>query len=250
MVNKVLVAAISAALICAQCLAQSKYNNQLQPGLNTRDDAVRVFGQPLRALNTTQSEYPPPRGAERLVIEYRNGSGVIERIEAYFIKPYSRAAMIQSLKLPEQPEATRKNAAGNLVEYFGDSALLVLTYASSDASSGVKSLGYYSRGLFDRALDKKQSSSETKSNPASRRGFGPEEDNSTFQGAITLRYFGTNDIEYCALACAANPQCNAYTFVKPGAYESNPNNGVCYLSSSFEKKVSDPCCISAVKGEK
>jgi hypothetical protein len=87
----------------------------------------------------------------------------------------------------------------------------------------------------------------TQTNPASTPGFGPQEDNTTFQGATTLSYFGTYYIGQCADACAANPQCKAYTFVKAGAYESNPNNGVCYLSSSFKSRVSHPCCISAVK---
>jgi hypothetical protein len=106
-----------------------------------------------------------------------------------------------------------------------------------------------SNGDSNPSNTRKQSSSETQTNPASTPGFGPEEDNTTFLEATTLRYFGTNYIGHCADACAANPHCKAYTFVKPGAYESNPNNGVCYLSSSFKRKVSHPCCISAVKGD-
>ncbi len=235
-------------VLASLCLPQSKYNNQLQPGINTRADAARVLGQPIRTLSATQFEYSPPPGVKKVVVEYRNGSSVIERIEVYFIEPVSRKAVLQKLKLPQQADATRTNSEGKLVEYF-TAPVLVLTYATAEGTSGVMSLGYYSRELFDRALGKKQRSSETQNNPASTPGFGPEEDNTTFQGATTLRYFGTNYLGHCADACAANPQCKAYTFVKPGAYKSNPNNGVCYLSSSFKKKVSDPCCTSVVKGE-
>jgi len=63
-VNKTLKLASLALLICAQCLGQSKYNNQLQPGLNTRDDAARVLGQPIRALGATQIKLRASKGKE------------------------------------------------------------------------------------------------------------------------------------------------------------------------------------------
>jgi hypothetical protein len=166
MVNKVLTAAYLAILICAQCLAQSKYNNQLQPGLNTRDDVARVLGQPKRTLGPTLFEYNPPAGAQKLVVEYRSRSTVIERIEAYLIKPISRAKMLQTLKLPQKADATRTNSEGKLVEYF-TAPVLVLTYATAEGTSGVMSLGYYSRELFDRAVGRQQSSPGPRSNPAS-----------------------------------------------------------------------------------
>jgi PAN domain len=77
--------------------------------------------------------------------------------------------------------------------------------------------------------------------------FGPLEDNVTFQGATTLRYFSTTDLGQCANACAADLRCKAYTYVKQGAYESNRNTAVCYLSSGFSQKISHPCCMSAVR---
>ena len=75
------------------------------------------------------------------------------------------------------------------------------------------------------------------------------EDNTTLQGATTLRYFGTNDLAQCENSCGADAQCKAYTFVKRGAFASNPNNGVCYLSSSFREKVSSQCCVSGVRSD-
>jgi hypothetical protein len=81
--------------------------------------------------------------------------------------------------------------------------------------------------------------------PPPQPRFGPRADNTTFSGAITIRFFGTNDIEECEAACAANPQCKAYTFVKRAAYPSNPDNGVCYLSSFRGNQAHSPCCTSA-----
>src|SRR5262249_52367830 len=77
--------------------------------------------------------------------------------------------------------------------------------------------------------------------------FGPLQQDTTFQGATTLRYFGVTDIAQCQDACAAQAQCVAYTFVKRAAYASNPNNAVCYLSSSIGSRVTHPCCISATR---
>jgi hypothetical protein len=165
------------------CLPQSTYNKQLQPGLNTRADAVRVLGQPLRALDATQFEYPPPRGAERLVVEYRNGSDVIERIEAYFIKPYSRATMTQSLKLPQQADATRTNSEGKLVEYFAAPAL-VLTYATAEGASGVMSLGYYSRELFESVAGLPRSDPTAPNRPLTPNPSAPNESASSVSNSI------------------------------------------------------------------
>lgn len=150
--SKVMSLILCMMMICAPCFGQSKYNNELQPGLSTRNDATRALGHPIRTLSATQFEYRPGEGFERLVVEYRGGSAVIERIEAQFIKPVSRSAMIAALKLPEQSDAKKTNAQGKLVEYFREDAL-VLTYASAEASSGVKSLGYYSRELFSAVAE-------------------------------------------------------------------------------------------------
>jgi hypothetical protein len=147
--RKLTISILSVLTLSGSCLGQSKYNNQLQPGLNTRTDVSRVLGRPIRTLSATQFEYKAPAGVKRLIVEYRRGSAVIERIQTDYPKPYSRSGMIEALGLPNQPDANKQNGAGRLVEYFQDPAL-VLTYASSDASSGVESLDYYSRELFDR----------------------------------------------------------------------------------------------------
>jgi hypothetical protein len=80
---------------------------------------------------------------------------------------------------------------------------------------------------------------------STRSGFGPRVDNTTFSGATNIRFFGVNDIAECETACAADPQCRGYSLVKRGAYESNPNNAVCYLLSSLGQRVNNSCCISS-----
>ena len=79
-------------------------------------------------------------------------------------------------------------------------------------------------------------------------GFGPREDNTTFQGATTLRYFPMQDAfpDRCRDACAAEAACVAYTYVNPGAFRAG-DPPVCYLSSAIGQRVSSACCVSGVK---
>lgn len=48
----------------------------------------------------------------------------------------------------------------------------------------------------------------------------------------------------CIDACLKDPNCKAYTYVKPGV---QAKNAVCWLKSSVSNPVSDPNCISGVK---
>ncbi len=146
------------------CLAQSRYNNQIQPGLSTRSDVDAALGQPLRSLNANLFEYTPPQGASRLVIQYRAGSNIVEVIEADFSRTYSRESMLQSLKLPDQPDV-RTIQQGKLIEYFGGDKFLALAYAGAEVGSGVNLLGYYSPELFERVTASLRSVSAPASTP-------------------------------------------------------------------------------------
>lgn len=148
--NRCITTAIVLLLACLPGMGQSKYNNQIQPGLNTRADVDAVLGQPVRAINANRFEYPPPAGASRLTVLYRNGSNVVDLIQLEFPKT-SRASMLQALKLPDQPDATAITE-GHLVEYFGAEKFLSLGYAGADTSSEVTTLGYYSRELYQADL--------------------------------------------------------------------------------------------------
>ncbi len=49
----------------------------------------------------------------------------------------------------------------------------------------------------------------------------------------------------CIDACLNDPNCKAYTYVKPGIQRQN---AVCWLKSTVSNPVADPDCISGVKG--
>jgi hypothetical protein len=51
------------------------------------------------------------------------------------------------------------------------------------------------------------------------------------------------DASRCALDCANNPKCQAYTFVKP----TDDKAGRCRLKSSAPAKVASDCCVSGIK---
>jgi hypothetical protein len=141
-------------LICVPCFGESIYLG-LQPGLSTHDDVDKALGQPVNKISETISEYNPQTGTGKIYVEYRVGSPVVEQIEVFFLKPISRAALIQALKLPEQADKQGTNEEGKLMEYFrGESKFLVMTHVRGEISSGISSLGYYSRELFERAVGK------------------------------------------------------------------------------------------------
>jgi 1-phosphatidylinositol phosphodiesterase len=50
--------------------------------------------------------------------------------------------------------------------------------------------------------------------------------------------------EICQSACAAEPQCRAFTYVKPGVQGPSPR---CWLKSSVPNPTSNACCTSGVR---
>ncbi|MBI3669366.1 MAG: hypothetical protein HY237_06280 [Acidobacteria bacterium] len=150
MLRKTLGTLLFSLLVCAACSAQTGFQG-LVPGQSTQDETVRVLGPPVRTITAEVLEFSPQAGTGKIEVEVRKGSGVVERIEVHFLEPIVRSALLEQLSLPASPEVQRTNKEGKLVEYYGGSALLALTYASSEASSGVASLGYYSRELFENA---------------------------------------------------------------------------------------------------
>jgi hypothetical protein len=137
-------------LVCVPCFGQSSFKG-LTPGKSTRADVARVLGQPLREVSETLSEYKTENEAEKIFVQYRSETTVVERIEAIYPRARDRAGVIQALRLPALPTASQTNSKGRLEEYFAP-ANIVLTYASGEADNGISRIGYYSRDLFESAV--------------------------------------------------------------------------------------------------
>lgn len=140
-------------IVCSPCYGVSTYMG-IQPGLSTRADVEKAFGQPTRSIEPTLFEYNLAGVSGKIFVELRAKDFVVDRIERHFAKPVSRAALIRSLNLPENPDEKGTSKEGKLIEYFGDIKTLAFTYASGDARSGIVSVGYYSMELFERSLDR------------------------------------------------------------------------------------------------
>ena len=71
-------------------------------------------------------------------------------------------------------------------------------------------------------------------------------DNTSFNGGSRITFYASPSFEQCQADCAANANCQACTWIRPGAY--NPgDSAMCYLMSSVTDRVSGACCISAVR---
>lgn len=153
MIYRTLIVILFVLLSYVACFGQSSFQ-ELTPGTSTRSEVASVFGQPVRTISTTLFEYNPPAGIARVEVGYGGGSSLVESIEIHFLKPISRSALLQKFTLPQQADARKTDAEGRLVEYFGGSALLALTYASAEATNGVSHIGYYSPELFEKRSGK------------------------------------------------------------------------------------------------
>lgn len=217
------------------CVGQSSFQ-EITPGTSTRTDVARVFGKPLRTISATCLEFNPPEGIAKLEVEYGAGSDIVERVEVYFVRPVSRAALIKKFSLPQQAAATQKNPDDRLVEYFGGSSLIALTYASGDGSSGVSQVGYYSRQLIASVAGIDV--------PAPNRPMQLEEGFAL--DGTRLTYYPRDSVELCLADCANNPNCKGFAFIKAGTY--NPgDSAMCYLLSAVTRKIPAKGHISGIK---
>ncbi len=67
----------------------------------------------------------------------------------------------------------------------------------------------------------------------------------TDRPGAAYRSFSAESPEVCQEACAEDPDCKAYTYVKPDRIEGTP--GRCYLKSAVPDPVGNDCCVSGVK---
>lgn len=135
------------------CLGQTAFM-QLTPGTSTRSDAVRVLGQPVKKLSETLFEYQPQHSQQKVFIQYGLESAVIQRLESRFDEPIDRSVLTNLLGIAQKPDTTKWDSKGRLEEYFGSTRLIILTHETSEATSPIISVGYYSRELFAIALER------------------------------------------------------------------------------------------------
>ena len=154
--KKILYTAVFLALLCSASSAQSEFQG-IAPGRSTPQDVAKALGEPIRKINAALFEYKPPEGIARIEIEYR--SNIVDRVEVYFVKPISRRALLQQFSLPQSSEKSA-STNGKLIEYFGGTSLLALTYATTDTASGISNVGYFSPELFERATGIKTETSK------------------------------------------------------------------------------------------
>ena len=117
-------------------------------------DADRELGQPVTKVSETLSEYKAKQSGQKVYVQFAKGSGVIDRIEVVFEKPIDRATLASLMGVGTQADTSKWDAKGRLEEYFGTTKLIVLTHETSDTTSPVIRVGYYSRELFAAALEK------------------------------------------------------------------------------------------------
>lgn len=151
MMNRAPIIILLVLLSCVQCFGQSSFK-ELQPGRSTRAEVEKVLGPPLNEVSPTLLEYKSDKESEKIFVQYRRDSSVVERIEAVYLEAIDRSAVERSLNL-RQPSASQTNARGKLEEYF-PTADVVLTYAGAEITGGVSRVGYYSRELFESAAAK------------------------------------------------------------------------------------------------
>jgi hypothetical protein len=159
-------ATLALAIVCvARPEASTKYL-ELDPGWSTKADAVRVLGEPVFVMGDIVLEHKPQEGTGPIFVELRlTGGDIVERIEVRFVGPVDRATMISALKLPATPAASRLDRKGNLLEFFGDGAALMVGYGGPQVSSGAVAITYYSDVEFTKQTGLAEAASKTNPPP-------------------------------------------------------------------------------------
>lgn len=142
-----IVGALTLAVVPAGAVTKWK---SLQPGVTTRAEVDRVLGAPSRSITDRLIVYNPQEGTGRVVVEYREGSGIVNRIEIDLTSPLVRAALVETFALSGTSSTRQAAPDGALVEYFAGDALVVLFYADKTEDAGVLRVGFYSLELFNR----------------------------------------------------------------------------------------------------
>jgi hypothetical protein len=71
-------------------------------------------------------------------------------------------------------------------------------------------------------------------------------DNTSFNGGSRITFYASPSFGQCQADCAANANCQAFTWIRPGAYNTG-DAAMCYLMSAVGDQVTHACCISGTK---
>lgn len=70
-------------------------------------------------------------------------------------------------------------------------------------------------------------------------------DNMTLEGS-RITYYPRPSFGQCQADCVGKPGCQAFTWIRPGAYNA-ADPGMCYLMASVTGRSPHTCCISAMR---
>jgi len=70
-------------------------------------------------------------------------------------------------------------------------------------------------------------------------------DNMTLEGS-RITYYPRPSFAQCQADCVRNSSCQAFTWIRPGAYNA-ADPGMCYLMASVTGRSPHTCCISAIR---
>jgi hypothetical protein len=70
-------------------------------------------------------------------------------------------------------------------------------------------------------------------------------DNMTLEGS-RITYYPRPSFALCQADCVRNSNCQAFTWIRPGAYNA-ADPGMCYLMASVTGRSPHTCCISAIR---
>src|ERR1700682_1121613 len=106
MVNKMISILFWMLLISSACFGQTEFHG-LIAGKSTRVAVDRVLGQPVKEHSEVLVEYQPTQEmrarVNKIYLQYRKDSTIVERIEALLVQPLNRADVLTALHLPQQP---------------------------------------------------------------------------------------------------------------------------------------------------
>ena len=149
MTNRTSIIILFMLLAYATCSAQTSFQG-LTPGINTRADAEKILGVPRDVYWGNVCLYSPPAGLKEVRVTYGDAKpdDIIDQFEIQLLKPVSRLGLIKKFELPEKSDVQRFDSDNKLTELFGGKALIYLSYAGHDASTGVEWIIYYSQRDF------------------------------------------------------------------------------------------------------